>query len=426
MHSLSYLALALCLALPGDKPAPPDLEDRVRALLRIADEHSFRNQRFAIEGALFAIGKKDESILKRIDDLQKELDALRDQSHKELIKMGQRDPKVVDALIKCLRSEEASERGWAASYLGHIGKHAEKAVPELNRVFADQKELDHVRSTAVSIMRTFGAEAIPFYLDGINSRDNFRRKWSTSMLGSIKDVLGDPKLTNLFVELLSDKDEDVRANARESFEEFGKASIPTLRNALKHPKVRTRAGAAEVITRLDIGLHEELLPILRILLHHDDSEVRELSALAFSRLGKNARPATDDLIRALRDSQEWVRYNAAHTLGEFGPDAEKATAELAKIVVDPKITVREASLLALEKIQRNPKVVVPAIVGYLEKYRASLEDEDALIYAIGALVSYGKEAQPALATLAKFRDHRTPHVRITATSAIQVIEFKSK
>ena len=111
-------------------------------------------------------------------------------------------------------------------------------------------------------------------------------------------------------------------------------------------------------------------------------------------LGPQAVPK---LITALNFKQ--VRHSKpllarlVYVLGQIGPPAAPATAELAKLIADPSPHVSSEAVLALAKIGPAAKAAVPALI---QAFQKDDSDDHAIAYALGRIGPEATAATPAL------------------------------
>src|SRR5215475_7338731 len=65
-----------------------------------------------------------------------------------------------------------------------------------------------------------------------------------------------------------------------------------------------------------------------------DPDVRRTAATELGKLGAEAKPAVDALVRALKDEDVFVRRFSAQALGEIGPEAGGAVPALSAALRD--------------------------------------------------------------------------------------------
>ncbi len=204
-----------------------------------------------------------------------------------------------------------------------------------------------------------------------------------------------------WVGLLGAADPDVRYEAIHALGAIGPdagEAIPTLAAILTDdPDPGARVEAALALSKM-APASRSAVPALTAALSDREPFVRMDAALALMRLRGEGRPAAPALARALRDDRNrtnlgafpftvqeqvavalgWVtagtpdavpaltdalrsartersREAAARALGEVGPDARPAVAELRKLTDAPDLGVRQAAREALEKIEGTAK-----------------------------------------------------------------------
>ena len=89
-----------------------------------------------------------------------------------------------------------------------------------------------------------------------------------------------------------------------------------------------------------------------------------------------------------------VRAAAAQVLGDFGPEAGRATPALVKALGDTNATLRLHAAFALGKIGATPELAVPALAGLLGD-----RNEEVRMYAAIALKKFGTQAAAAVPAL---------------------------
>lgn len=154
--------------------------------------------------------------------------------------------------------------------------------------------------------------------------------------------------------------------------------------------------------------------VLRAGLTASSIDERIAAAWAFTQLGRAARPAADDLTRALDDADHVVRGLAALALRDAGPLPDASIDALAAHLTDADDGVRMASGWAIASQGPRAMRVFPALLA------AGLADpqhphvQRAIADAFGAIGPAASEALPVLEALA-----RGPRVRWNATAAMR-------
>lgn len=163
------------------------------------------------------------------------------------------------------------------------------------------------------------------------------------------------------------------------------------------------------------------LPALRAGLQDASADTRVAAAWAFTKVGTAAKPAIDDLTKALGDEDHVVRGLAALALRDVGGVPDATLDALAARLEDPDDGVRMASGWAIAAQGKRAMRVFPALVaaGRLEGQNRHVQR--AIADAFGAIGPDAKEALPVLEALAK-----GPTVRWNAVAAIKRVKGEAK
>ena len=148
-------------------------------------------------------------------------------------------------------------------------------------------------------------------------------------------VIG-PKAIPTLVELLKDKDEEVRRAAAEALAMVGPAAIPVLTELLRDKNKVVRSAAAEGLWPF-VSWSKTTIPPLIELFKDKDTEVRRAAVRALEGIGPSgpkARTAIPALTKLLRDKDDVVRSVAANNLGAIGPAAKTAIPALTELLHD--------------------------------------------------------------------------------------------
>ncbi|MBW4455547.1 MAG: HEAT repeat domain-containing protein [Nostoc indistinguendum CM1-VF10] len=173
--------------------------------------------------------------------------------------------KAVPALIKTLENQDENPRIIAIAALGTIGAEAALAVPVLNGLIKDKRE--NIRIVVVSA------------LGQIIGKDGVRP----------------------LIQVLKDKNENVRSSAANALGIIGKDAVPALTIALKNPDSNIRAGAADALGQIGIDARATV-PYLTIAFKDPDSTVRSAATNALEKIKKsvNDQQEIEDFRRRCR------------------------------------------------------------------------------------------------------------------------------
>jgi HEAT repeat protein len=235
---------------------------------------------------------------------------------------------------------------------------------------------------------------------------------------------------------INDPDPIIRLRARRAVEELGVARQKLQRKAetMQEPAKGTGAlprpadvadrrggvvlAQAEAPAKSDKPLDESLrkvLPALIAGLTDSDVEARRAAAEAIESLGKDAAPAAAALTQALDDSDLFVRWIAARTLGKLGAKtASGAIPALAQLLDDPDLDVRVQAATVLGRFGDAAAATVPSLLA------AVSPDGDATLVAtaIKSLVSIGKQKDEVMSALVRAFSARDARIRRAAAEAL--------
>jgi HEAT repeat protein len=135
-------------------------------------------------------------------------------------------------------------------------------------------------------------------------------------------------------------------------------------------------------------------------------------------LGPGAAAAVPDLVQALSDSNAFVRWAAARTLGKIGPtDPGPTAAALGRLLNDADPDIRQAAAGALERYGPKAQSALPDLV------RALPRSDPALRLVIArVLLNIGSEARSALPDLRAAAQDPDPRVRRLLTQLLAELE----
>lgn len=159
---------------------------------------------------------------------------------------------------------------------------------------------------------------------------------------------------------------------------------------------------------------QNALPTLAAAVTDQDLRARLTAIDVLETLGPAAAPAAPALVRALADSNQFVRWAAARTLGKIGPvEALTAVPALGKLLADPELDVRLAAAATLERYGPDAQTTVPALIKALTS-----RETDMRVAATRTLATIGIPAQAAIPALTAALADPEPHVRKSAVEAL--------
>ena len=274
--------------------------------------------------------------------------------------------KVTERLVQRLKEQDPNVRAWAAQGLVALPPAPEITVPIFEKAFQDADETT-VRS-ALDAMAGVGARAVPRLINVL--RNEKYARFRANVAYTLGQIGADAApATEDLAKLLGDADPKVSAEAAMALAKIGApaaAAVPALTKALE----KTLAGAGEkplepqedrtgyaaeyALGRIGPPAASAAADLLKATASRDAS-LSLLSAWALAQIepasAEAAAKTVPVLIAGLAHSVPKYRQGAAESLGNLGPLAKDALAQLQKTVKeDPDPAVRQAAAQAVEKI----------------------------------------------------------------------------
>ena len=136
-------------------------------------------------------------------------------------------------------------------------------------------------------------------------------------------------------------------------------------------------------------------------------------------LGAAIVPTLIEAVEEKLPADEWYNYNymASEALGLIGKDAAPAVPALCKVLKESKDPgIRRDAAVALGRIGTNPEEAVPVLTSALDDPWAKVRAA-----AAEALLSFGRDAKPALEKLRELEGSDYASIRKPAKAAIDAI-----
>jgi HEAT repeat protein len=146
-----------------------------------------------------------------------------------------------------------------------------------------------------------------------------------------------------------------------SLAKFGQPAIAPLVTALGHRSARVRLSAVEALDRMEDDVHAVAVPALVKRLTDIEPRVREAVCAALGNLGPAARPAAAELREHLDDGFDFVRGEAAEALWRVARDGKAAAAVLRETVLSRSENVFRGSVWTLRDIGPAAWAAIPAL-----------------------------------------------------------------
>jgi len=286
-------------------------------------------------------------------------------------RLGAEAAPAVPDLVKLLKDDSAIVRKFSAEALGDIGPTGKGAVSELVHALKDPAP-DVIYSTlsALSEIGLQAAEAVPTLLGMLKDRRFPWRGGAAKVLGRIGTPDG--------------------------------AVVVALCNIVKHEaEAELRVGAIEGLSRLGAD-KERTVPVLIEALGANELDVRRAAVSALAECGPDALQAVPELISMVETKElpgeqalavSALRGSAAYALGEIGPAASKALDALVKAYREDNSFISYNAMVALASLGPVAKKVVPILV---EQLNSALHPGPGMIRPFGLLRELARPAIPRL------------------------------
>ncbi|MGE3808002.1 MAG: HEAT repeat domain-containing protein [Gemmataceae bacterium] len=361
-----------------------------------------------------------------------------------------RDEAAIPILIEALSGEQ-SDAYSAAEALKKIGPPARASVPALIKTVGHKD--DGVRNRAVEALGAMGPaarQAVPVLM--AKAGEVQQHLFSSDVVSSVSQI-GSGAVPAL-IESVQDQNKhkaEVAATALGRIGPDARAACPHLRRILDAEKCNSfRAAAALALWRIDKSdvAVASLADLLKAL-DRPESLLWYQALDCLGELGPAAKPAVAQLIKIFQNEMSYRPY-VIEVLGRIGPEAKEAVPLLQPLLKDEKIDLRVAAAVALWKIARHAesvptltKVMLESDEGFRRAQGAeglqelgigskpaipalikALEDEDTSVvnHALEALGEHGSDAKSAIPTIIKLLPDSRLHVWESASQALKRID----
>lgn len=293
--------------------------------------------------------------------------------------------KIVPGLVDALKDDDWAVRHNSAMSLEWIGL---EAAPALKAAASDSSPVKSAGAllTLINVQPSQGAEMMPRILELLKSDNPGVKRTVACAAGKIGEPARDA--VPLLVEMLKDKDANVRRQALESVRSirlFSDLVLNGLRDVLKSDGDRVnRITAALALGEMGKDRTESCEALLAAF-KDKDARVRETSVLALAKIGA---PAVPSLAGLLKSETTNVRALAAMALGNMRGQAKAAVSALTPLLGDKELVVRISAADAIGMIGDDSSAGAKEA---LEKARAAETENTA----------FRAHLDLALATLAK-------------------------
>jgi HEAT repeat protein len=231
-------------------------------------------------------------------------------------------------------------------------------------------------------------------------------------VSKLRDALATHEVA--LIPLLDDSNLEVCLAAEQVLEALaGARRVLKARARSRLVAVKNGGSDTQGASSLDKGL-EAAVAVLGKKLAHSNVRVRLASLYVLETLEAAAAPVTEEVVKALRDPDPFVRWGACRTLGKIAPlEPAKGVPGLAALLEDKNWDVRITAAAALERYGPAAKAAVPALAQAVNRGKPEIR-----LWVIRAVVAVGPEARsaaPALVTALSDPDDR---LRAAAAKAL--------
>jgi HEAT repeat protein len=320
-----------------------------------------------------------------------------------LAAIGEKAAAAGPALIAAVQSPDKSLRFPAAFALGKV--RAADADAALEKVVADEDEV--LAATAAWALaqihrgeKPFAAAAEVRLRKALTAAEPAVREGAVAGLSDLAAQLDDEekkKLAATFTGLLTDADPEVGRAAGAALIRLGGVCVDTLRGKLADPAMRTN------ILEILAGIGPAAKPALDDLVQElgdTDAEHASEAAVAIAAIGPEAAAAIPALQRLVADTKATpgLRYSAAYALGRIGPAAKECAANLRALTESEDDLMATVAVWAALKVAPDDKSLFERAIPLLR--RALRADRDVVrLEAAVALGDIGPAAGSAIPIL---------------------------
>jgi len=289
-----------------------------------------------------------------------------------LAAIGEKAAPAAAVMAKALDSEDSSLRFAAAFALGSVRSADADAVLEKAAGDSDPFLAEVVAWARARIHpedKSLVDEAVKRLLEGLHSERPSERTAAASGLSDMAETLDESvriQLAKEFADLLSDPDPAVGLNGGAALIRLGATALEPLRVRLSDPVLRGRV--LEILAALGPTAKPAVDDVIKAL---DDSDpiIRGEAAVAISAIGPDAAAAVPALLKTLTDNNASPdsKYSAAYALGRIGPAAQSAAEQMRSLVASPDEVLATVASWAMLKITPDDKSLLDQAIPALRK-----------------------------------------------------------
>ncbi len=358
--------------------------DAVPSLITSLESNDPKEQRIAIDALILIRQDAEPAVPLLINIIKNNPAQLSGPALEALAAVGAPAETVLPLAQSALTGSSPELRLSGARALASLGKDSSPALANLIRALNDQDSAVRIQSArAISAMKPAPDSAVRPLIDVIKNSDGELQVEIIQALGRMGET-GAPAIPVL-VELLSTANAELQAVIAESLGMMGSAASTALQEIEKgfasdQPATRIASLAAFVSIENDSA---RKVDVLTRTLDDPDLAVRLVAIEKIGDLGRAGEPAAEKLyeltgraeereaamevlagmrirsvpllVRALQNTDPYVRQYAAERLGELRADARAALPDLKKLQDDDNDLVKRTVRNAVREIERDNK-----------------------------------------------------------------------
>ena len=345
---------------------------------------------------------RDERLIRSLGDSDEGL------RHLAVSRLAKRANNSSHLILRALSDDDVQIRAGAVRVIGEIDHPSDLLITELLTVFRND-QIEGVRLEAYGSLLKIGLPVGEGFMESLSSDNPIVRRLAAIGIGRIGFQAARPCL----VKLLNDDDDGVRSRVVTALGLLGcRESVKTIEIALADDSPTVRADAAYSLAQLGSNAEEAVPALIQCLEHCDSRELQTAVAFALKEIGSASRPAIPELMKLafnngndtagealrdivedrdtvraiaekLRDEDESVRRRAAWTL-VMGLRAEPVIPELIAALDDRSNSVRWGAAVALGEVG-SPSVVAEDHLRRLAKSDVDMNVRAAALTALNKI-----------------------------------------
>jgi HEAT repeat protein len=303
------------------------------------------------------------------------------------------DADAIAALVSVLESESPKSRAYAAFALGRIGEPAQSAAPALIKLAVDEDL--YVRRAVRDALRLIKApreQTLPLMVATLESADPAQ---VTAALQTFAE-LGEEALPTLSEALKHPKACYWACLVLADMGPAAKPTVPLIMDVLDHEHAECRMQALVTLGKIGPGAAAAVPKIIDLLKNDEFGAVKAAAAFALVSIGAKSDDVIAALLEARGSDDELTRVVAAWSLIELRREDEANVKESIDIILEglksEQQQIRAMAARALIEGEAPDELVIPAFLEALKN-----ADDETVFQVVEGLASFGARAVPRVA-----------------------------